>query len=223
METELERTLELRKQARLAPRTGKWLNNGKVTVKPYQVSNLAWQEYIEIANKFQHKARFEDREDLRQDIILRLAEAGSNDGHKPDNDSWMYRIASFTVAQYWRDYYYLTNGIDCGHCSNQQRKKCKEQNLCPNYCPRAGNIESMSKPITDSDGNTIELWQTLADDNAIDLEAWLDAKTWLEGCPQRLVRIANKMVNDKPLSNAEMKYLCKWRKKELEKAQKTLF
>jgi DNA-directed RNA polymerase specialized sigma24 family protein len=185
---------------------------------------LDWQKYMEIADKFQQKARYEDREDLRQDIILRLAEAGSNDGHKPDNDSWMYRIASFTVAQYWRDYYKQVNGIDCGHCSNQQRKKCKEQNLCPAYCPRAIEVESMSKPINDDgDGNTIELWQTLADDNAIDLDAWLDAKTWLEGCPQRLVKIASKMVNGKNLTASDSRYLYKFRQKELAKSQKSLF
>jgi DNA-directed RNA polymerase specialized sigma24 family protein len=185
---------------------------------------LDWQKYMEIADKFQHKARFEDREDLRQDIILRLAEAGSNDGHKPDNNSWMYRIASFTVAQYWRDYYKLTNGIDCGHCSNAQRKKCKEQDLCPDYCPRAIEIESMSKPINngDGDGDAIELWQTLADDKAIDLDAWLDAKTWLAGCPQRLVRIANKKVNGNALSQVEINYLNRYRQKELKKSQKTL-
>jgi len=184
---------------------------------------LDWEKYTEIADKFQHKARYEDREDLRQEIILRLAEASSNDGDKPDNDSWMYRIASFTVAQYWRDYYKQVNGIDCGRCSNAQRKKCKEQNLCPDYCPKAIEIESMSKPITDGDGDTIELWQTLADDKAIDLDAWLDAKTWLAGCPQRLVRIANKMVNDKPLNQKELTYLCRYRQKELKKHQKALF
>ena len=40
----------------------------------------------------------------------------------------MYRIASFTVAQYWRDYYKANNGLDCGHCSNPQRKKSNEAN-----------------------------------------------------------------------------------------------
>ncbi len=40
-------------------------------------SKLAWQEYGKIANNFQHKARYEDREDIKQDIILRLAEIAS--------------------------------------------------------------------------------------------------------------------------------------------------
>jgi len=182
-----------------------------------------WLAYYKVATKFCHKARFGDRDDLLHTIILNLAEAGRNNGHKPDNPSWMYRIASFTVAQYWRDYYKQVNGIDCGHCSNAQRKKCKEQNLYPDYCPKAVGIESLSKPITDDNGNTIELWQTLADDKAIDLEAWIDAKTWLDGCPQRLVRIADKMVNGLKLTANDSRYLYKFKERELRKHRKRLF
>ncbi|MFC2031997.1 hypothetical protein ACFLUS_01295 [Chloroflexota bacterium] len=39
-----------------------------------------------------------DREDLLHTIISNLADAGRSNGHKPDNHSWMYRIASFTKA-----------------------------------------------------------------------------------------------------------------------------
>jgi len=62
---------------------------------------LDWQKYMEIADKFQHKARYEDREDLRQDIILRLAEVASNNGHKPFTEASMLRIASYVVMEYW--------------------------------------------------------------------------------------------------------------------------
>jgi len=109
--------------------------------------------YYKVATKFSHKARFEDREDLLHTIILNLAVAGRKNGHKPDNPSWMYRIASFTVAQYWRDYY-QTHGIDCGRCSNPQRKRCKEQNLY-SECPRAIKVEYLSKPIIDSEGRSL--------------------------------------------------------------------
>ena len=105
-----------------------------------------WLIYYKVAIKFYHKARFEDREDLLHTIILNLAIAYGSNGHKPDNPSWMYRIASFTVAQYWRDYYKRVNGLDCGHCSNPQRKKCKADNLY-SECPKAIRIESLSKPI----------------------------------------------------------------------------
>ena len=180
-----------------------------------------WLLYYKVASKFCHKARYEDRDDLLHTIILNLAVAGRNDGHKPDNASWMYRIASFTVAQYWRDYYYRVNGIDCGHCSNQQRKRCKEQNLYPDYCHRAIKIDSFSTPVSQSN-DTIELWETLADDNAIDLDAWLDAKTWLAGCPERLVGVASKKTSGKPLSHKEQVYLSYQREKELKKRQKVL-
>ena len=181
-----------------------------------------WLLYYKVGTKFCFKARYEDRGDLLHTIILNLAVAGRNNGHKPDNASWMYRIASFTVAQYWRDYYQRINGIDCGHCSNQQRKRCKEQDLY-SQCPKAIKLESLNQPIEDKDGHLTELGELIADDKAIDLDAWLDAKTWLKGCPKRLVEIASKKVNGKTLSDNEQRYLNRYQQKELKKYQKTLF
>jgi len=150
--------------------------------------------------------------------MVNLADVASNNGHKPDNPSWMYRIASFTVAQYWRDYYKRVNGIDCGHCSNQQRKKCKRDNLY-SECPRAIRIESLQKPIVDSDGQIGELGELIADDKALDLAEWLDIKTFLLGCPQRLLDIAEKIREGQALTQVERNYLSRWHKRQ----QKTLF
>ncbi|GAI61287.1 unnamed protein product, partial [marine sediment metagenome] len=138
--------------------------------------------------------------------------------HKPDNPSWMYRIASFTVAQYWRTYYKLTNGLDCGSCSKAQRRKCKEDDLY-SECPRAIKIESLSKPIVDADGNTTELGELIADDKAIDLDAWLDDNTFRLGFPQRLLDIAEKIDNGEALNKNDQKYLERYR----HKAQISLF
>jgi len=172
-----------------------------------------WLLYYKVATKFVHKAQAQDREDLLHTIMVNLAGMGNSNHHKPDNPSWMYRIASFTVAQYWRDYYLRVNGIDCGHCSNQQRKKCKADDLYSD-CPRAIKIESLQKPITDGDGHLTELGELIADDKAIDLDAWLDDKTFLLGCPQRLIDIAERVRDSEVLTVAERKYLCKWRKRE---------
>ena len=174
--------------------------------------------YYRVATKFSHKARFEDREDLLHTIILNLATAHRSNGHKPDNPSWMYRIASFTVAQYWQDYYHRTNGADCGHCSNPQRKKCKADDLYRD-CPKAIRIESLSKPIIDNEGRLTELGNLIADDKALDLADWLDIKTFLLGCPQRLIDIAEKIREGKPLNNKEDCYLRRFRRRE----QKRLF
>ena len=178
--------------------------------------------YYKVATKFCHKARFEDRQDLLHTIIVNLAGMANSNHHKPDNPSWMYRIASFTVAQYWRDHYNRINGIDCGHCSNQQRKKCKAEDLY-SECPKAVRIESLSKPIVGEDGQISELGELIADDKAIDLDAWLDIRTFLLGCPQRLIDIAQKRVDGIPLNRKEQTYLDHYQARQLKKSQKTLF
>jgi len=150
---------------------------------------LDWQKYIEIADKFQHKAKAADREDLRQDIILRLAEVANNNGHKPFTEGAMVRVASYTVMAYWRD---------------RMRKP---------------TILSLNGELSDGDGDTVELWQTLADDKAIDIEAWIDAKRWLLGCPKRLVQIASKRYVGKLLNNKDKCYLQRLRKRELKRYQ----
>jgi len=153
---------------------------------------LDWHKYIEIANKFQHKAKAADREDLRQDIILRLAEVASNNGQKPFTEGAMVRVAGYTVMAYWRD------------------------------LMRKPTILSLNGELEDEDGDTAELWQTLADDKAIDLEAWQDAKRWLLGCPKRLVKIACKRYIGKPLDYKEKMYLSRHRQKELKRYQAAL-
>jgi hypothetical protein len=150
---------------------------------------LDWQKYIDIAEKFQHKAKAVDREDLRGDIVLRLAKVASNNGHKPLTEGAMVRVASFVVMSYWRD---------------RLRKP---------------TVLSLNDESDNGYGDTIELWQTLADDKAIDVEAWLDAKRWLLGCPKRLVQIAYKRYIGKPLDNKEDCYLRRFRQKELKKYQ----
>ena len=153
---------------------------------------LDWEKYIQIADKFQHKAKADDREDLRQNIILRLAEVASNNGHKPFNEGAMVRVASYTVMAYWRD------------------------------LMRKPTLLSLNGETDNGDGDSVELWQTLADDKAIDLEAWQDAKRWLLGCPKRLVQIAYKRYAGKLLNHKDQLYLLNHRQKELRKYQQSL-
>jgi DNA-directed RNA polymerase specialized sigma24 family protein len=154
---------------------------------------LDWNNYSRIADIFQYKAKREDREDLRQDIIVRLAEVASNNGHKPFTEASMIRVASYTVMSYWRDVMRKPATISLNGDNNH-----------------------------DDNGTTVELWQTLVDDNAIDLEAWQDAKRWLLGCPKRLVQIAYKKCIGKSLNWNEYKYIERYRQKELTKFQMRL-
>jgi hypothetical protein len=144
--------------------------------------NLDWEKYSEVAERFQYKARFEDRGDLRHNIILRLAEVASNNGHKPFTIGAMIRVASYVVMEYW-------------HAEK-----------------RNGKVISLNTDI--GDGDSMELMDTIADDSAIDLEAWVDARTWLLGCPKRLIQIANKRVSGIALEPSDKMYLGRFRRKE---------
>jgi len=153
---------------------------------------LDWSKYIAVADKYQHKAKRQDRDDLNHDIIVSLADTQlrlDKNGGGQLSDLAILRIASCRVADYWRSQY------------------------------RNGRVVSLNTIIEDEDGNQIELIDTLADDKAIDLEAWLDRSLWQLGFPKRLAQIARKIAYGIPLTNADMIYLCRFRQKE----QKKLF
>lgn len=149
----------------------------------YERLNGEWLMWYETARRFEHKVPAQDRGDIRHNIILELAKARKRD-NKPLPKPRAYRIASLTVALYWR--------------KNSQKP----------------NMLSLDTDIINTDGDTTELIDTVADDKAVDLDAWMDAKTWLLRCPIRLIQIAGKKVKNMPLTNAEMIYLCRYRKKE---------
>lgn len=178
----------------------------------YEQLEGEWATYYEVASKFSRKAKPQDRDDLLHDIILTLADVKRNNGHKPFTEATMYRIASVTVAHYWRAQYKSTNGLDCGSCSKVQRAKCRKDWLYP-QCPKAYRLESLAKPVTDSEGNITELGELIADDKALDLAEWIDSRTFLAGCPKSLIAIANKIVTGKTLSKTDRQYLWRYRKK----------
>jgi hypothetical protein len=169
-----------------------------------------------VASRFAHKAKAEDTQDLLHDIILTLAVAERDNGHKPFTGAVMYRIASRAQADYWYKHYKLTMGLDCGHCSQAQRHKCKADYLYTE-CPKAIKIESLNKPILDSEGNLTELGELIADDKAIDLDAWVSDSTWEIGYPKRLVSIAYRLKAGIPLTKYDRLCLCRYRKREQKK------
>jgi len=205
------------------PRHIKSRSNGRKRQAPvsdngYDQLDGKWLTYYKIASRFSHKAKAQDREDLLQDIMVALADVASSNGHKPLTEPAMYRVASITVVHYWREQYKVTNGVDCGSCSKAQRKKCRKDWLY-SECPKAIKLEYLSKPIVDSEGNLTELGEHIADDKAIDLDAWLDDKAFLLGCPIRLVLIAHKRQEGIPLDHKDREHLRRFRQRE----QKRLF
>jgi hypothetical protein len=176
-----------------------------------------WLTYYKVASRFAHKAKAEDTQDLLHDIIITLATAERNNGHKPFTKAAMYRIASRAQADYWRAYYKVNNGLDCHTCSKAQRHKCKEDYLYTE-CPKAIKLESLDKPILDNEGNLTTLGELIADDKALDLEGWVSDSTWELGYKRRLVNIAYKLKAGIPLTKSDRQYLWRFRKAE----QKTL-
>jgi hypothetical protein len=148
---------------------------------------LDWSKYIAVADRFQYKAKAQDTEDLNHTIILSLAQAQTakdNNGGGQLSDVAMLRVASYECQKYWR----------------QQK--------------RLLTVLSLNTDIYDVDGNTTELIDTLSDDKAIDLDAWLDARAFLLGCPMRLIVIAGKRLKGTPLTNKEHQYLWRFRQSE---------
>jgi len=205
------------------PRQIKSRSNGHKRQAPvysngYDQLQGEWLAYYNVASRFTDRVKPQDKEDILHTIIMTLADVERNNGHKPFTEAVMYRIASRTVADYWFSHYSYNSGLDCKHCSKAQRQKCKEDDLYTE-CPKAIKLESLNKPIIDSEGHTTELGELIADDKALDLDGWVSSSTWEIGYKPRLVDIAYKLHRGEALSIADRKYLCKWRKRE----QKTLF
>jgi len=174
--------------------------------------------YYKVACRFAHKALIDDREDLLHTIILTLAIAKRTNGHKPFTLGTMHRIASRCVSDYWRAYYKVNNGLDCHTCSKAQRRKCKEDDLYTG-CPKAIKLESLDKPILDSEGNLTTLGELIADDKAMELEGWVSPNLWELGYKRRLVDIAHKLHRGEALTDRDRQYLSRYRRQE----QKSLF
>jgi len=138
---------------------------------------------------------------------------------KPLTEAGLMRVASYQVTEYWERQRRLTTWLDCGNCSKEQRRKCREEDLYSD-CPKYHQLVSLNTVIDNGDGNEpSELMLFIADDKAVDLDAWLDARRILRGLPKRLVQIGLKRLKGIPLDRKERDYLSYWRANE----QKTLF
>ena len=155
---------------------------------------LDWSKYITVANSLQRRARAEDREDLNHTIILSLAQA--QDRQDNNGGGQLSDVAMLRIASY-----------ECQKYWRQMKRQLTILSL---------------NTVTGSDGDSAELIDTVADDKAIDLEAWQDARTWLLGCPIRLVAIASKRRDGIPLNETDQRYFTRQRQKEFRRYQKVL-
>jgi len=176
-----------------------------------------WALYYKVTSYFTRHIGVDDRQDFLHDTMLEMAEvkAKYEAKGKPLTEAGLMRVASYELSEYWVRQRRLTTWLDCGNCSKAQRRKCRDQDLY-SECPKYHQLVSLNTEI-DGDGHKAELIEFLADDNAIDIVARLDARRYLQGFPKRLVQIAYKVYSGYPLDNADKLYLGKWRKKNDQK------
>jgi len=169
------------------------------------------------------RVRPEDRQDFLHDLLLTMAKVKAKYQAigKELTEAGLIRVACYDVADYWRKKFRRMNGTDCGRCSQGQRRKCQDKDLY-RECPKAIKLERLDRLITDADGNQVELSQMIADDNAVDVVAQLDARLTLQSYPHRFIRIAYKKYAGYPLSISERQFLFRQRSKAYKISQKSL-
>ena len=193
--------------------------NGNGNGNGYDHLNGDWALYYKVAKGFVKRVKPEDRQDFLHDLLLVMAKvkAKYNLIGKPLLEAGLIRVASYEVADYWRKWFKRINGRECGQCSQTQRRKCREEDLY-RECPKTIKMESLDRLIEDGNGDSTELHEMIADDNAVDVVARLDARLTLQGYPHKFVKLAYKKYAGYPLTNDERAYLYRHRRK----AQKRL-
>ena len=176
--------------------------------------------FYKVAKGFTHRVRHEDTEDFLHDLLLAMArvKAKYNAIGKELTEGGLVRVAQYKVAGYWRKWYHEKNGIDCSQCSKAQKDKCKDWFLYPD-CPKAVKLERLDRIVEDGNGGETALHELIADDNAIDIVAMLDARFTLKGYPTKLVKLAYKRYAGYQLDANEQSYFRRHQKK----LQKALF
>jgi len=167
-----------------------------------------WLTYYKVTGYFVRYIRFDDREDFLHDTMLEMAKVKAKYEliGKPLTEAGLMRVASYQVTEYWTRLRRLTTWLDCGNCSKAQRQKCRSEDLY-SKCPKYHQLVSLNaKADGDGDGEPSELIEFIADDKAIDLDAWVDARRILRGLPRRLVQIAYKRYSGIPLDRKERNY-----------------
>ena len=183
-----------------------------------------WATYYKVAKWFANKVKRQDKYDFLHDTMLEMAkvEARYEAKGKPLTEAGLMRVASYELKGYYQRNLMLTTMINCTHCSKEQRRKCREGGLY-SQCPKYHNVISLDMDIEDGDGNKAKLIDFIADDNAIDIVARLDARRFLQGFPTRIVKIGYKLYSGYRLDQNEQRYLDRFREALLTKSQKALF
>jgi len=182
-----------------------------------------WEAYYKVAIAYENKIPLQDREDYRHDVMLELDRATKRDG-KPLPVLRAYRIASLTVALYYRSLNRFSTRVCVfnGYPTDLHCKGCQNMTKAKRRCAwlAVRPVASLDGQIIDHDGYKVRLLDTVATDKALDLpDRWYDLTQVRLALPLRLVEIAYRKLEGKPLDEKDRKYLYRYRRQ----AQKSLF
>ena len=147
-----------------------------------------WREWARIARNFSYQLEEPwDREDLMHDIIVELAKVAEKyrQQGKP-----LTKGGCIKVAEYRRLHFY------------HQKKRWRKVSSV-----------SLNGIVRDGDGNETELINTLVAQKGIDLDTWIDAKSYYMRSPERVRRAIRKLVNEnwRTLSGYDWKLIKRFR------------
>ena len=174
-----------------------------------------WAVFAKIASFFLHNVPPDDREDFLQDLMVEMAKVKAKYEAKGKTltEAGLMRVASYELKGYWDKRRYRLFGLNCTHCTSEQRQECHTMRL-PSECPKgkARRLLSLDKPVKNNDGDKLTELRNLIAYKAIDLDAKLDARNVLKCLPKRLVQIGYKTYAGVPLEKEEEKYLEHWQR-----------
>jgi len=180
-----------------------------------------WAVSAKIAGYFVYKVLPEDREDFLHDLLVEMTKVKAKYAvrGKPLTEASLMMVASYELKDYWKKRRYRLFGLNCTHCTIEQRRECQATKL-PSDCPKkkAHLLLGLNKILKDEDGNghkPTELIDLIADTKPIDLDSLIDAKSRLENLPSRIVLIGKKLVKENPLTKNQHLYLSRFRKGEV--------
>jgi DNA-directed RNA polymerase specialized sigma24 family protein len=132
-----------------------------------------WHEWARIAWSFAFHAcfqDFQDTEDLMHNIIVRCAEVAEEYRQRgiPFNKGAVIKTAEYTRLRFYRD-----------------KKRWR----------RVFTV-SLNSTTEDEDGYETELIQTILDEKGIDLDTWLDFKSYYQNRPKAERRAIRKLVRE---------------------------
>ncbi len=187
--------------------------------KGYNQLTGDWGLFRKITGYFVRHIPFDDKEDWLHDTMLEMVKvkAKYEVTGKLLTEASLMRVASYELKGYWDKRRYRLFGLNCTHCTSEQRQECRATRL-PSECPKKGKARrlfSLDRAMEDGNGDKSAELRELIPDKMTDLDARLDAEQILRRLPKRLVFIGKKYDSGIPLTRKEKEYLCYWRTEKM--------